>query len=171
MQAICPFPSLCSSPSPSSPHPVLSPGICSAPRPHCHLLAYLRFITLTMVHKPLFYFPPPVGSFCRLLVKLKWTENSIFLALHTSCWITVVRNSTAASGLVHNHSCQPQLHSSCHPALHLCLPGGSHTHSLYRLFQCFFQALQPATLPQQRTCSVSDIKCNDLIKKPLISYH
>lgn len=118
-----------------------------------------------MVHKPLFYVPPPIGSFCRLLVKLKRTENSMFLALHTSCWITVVRNSTAESGLVHTHSGQPQLRSSCHPAIHLCSPGGSHTHSLYGLFQCFFQALQPATLPQQRTCSVSDIKRNDLIKK------
>ena len=52
-------------------------------------------------------------------LKLKWTENSIFLALYTSCWITVVKNSTAESGLVHDHSCRPQLDFSCHPALHL----------------------------------------------------
>lgn len=124
-----------------------------------------------MVHKPLFYFPPPGRCFCRLLVKLKWTENSISLALHTSCWVTVVRNSTAKSGLVPNHRCQSQLHSSCHPALHLRSPGGSHPHSLYGLFQCFFQALHPATLPQHKACSISDIKCNNLTKKPLISYH
>lgn len=52
-------------------------------------------------------------------LKFKWTENSILLALHTSCWITAVKNSAAESGLVHDHSCQPQLDFSCHPALHL----------------------------------------------------
>lgn len=46
-------------------------------------------------------------------------------------------------------------------------PGGSHPTPLYGLFQCFFQALHPATLPQHRACSISDIKCTTLIKKTL----